>query len=545
MRGWLSSLAKDRRGGVSILMAGGMIMLLASAALGVDTASYFLEKRRLQGVADAAAIAAADTPYAATSAAQRAIDVNRPAVTRLVQAEGGSYDRDAGSSIDERFVTGSAVANAARVTVEGQVDTIFGRALGVGPRIPIRASATAARVDTAAISIGSRLASLDGGIANALLSGLTGSDLQLSVMDYNSLAGAQTELLQTLTGLRTRIGFDVATFGNVLAADVQIADVVTAMAGATSDLGAAAALRALANRLPDRKVKLGDLIDLGLLDDASAPDPARPIRVGTLALLREAVIVGGAARQMKLDLSPGIPGLLRTRYRIEIGERPNSSPWLSVGRAGEVTVRTAQARVQLDTTLASIPLGLGAIELPIVVEAASAEATLTRIDCSRATGPAATLSATPSIGTLAIADIDDRKFGDFTTALTLRPATILRVPLVSVKAYAAVKLGGATAQTVAFSAADVANHTAKTVRTTDLTSGIAASLVRDVRLDVSVLGLFLPVGPIVSAVGSVLALAAPALDTLIAGTTALLGVGLGEADLWVDGVRCGAPVLVA
>jgi uncharacterized membrane protein len=119
------------------------------------------------------------------------------------------------------------------------------------------------------------------------------------------------------------------------------------------------------------------------------------------------------------------------------------------------------------------------------------------------------------------------------------------VPLVSVKAYAAVKLGGVSAQTVAFSAIDVANHTAKTVRTTDLTSGIAASLVRDVRLDVSVLGLFLPVGPIVSAVGSVLTLAAPALDALIAGTTALLGIGLGEADLWVDGVRCGAPVLVA
>jgi uncharacterized membrane protein len=45
-------------------------------------------------------------------------------------------------------------------------------------------------------------------------------------------------------------------------------------------------------------------------------------------------------------------------------------------------------------------------------------------------------------------------------------------------------------------------------------------------------------------VGTTLSLAAPALDAVIGQVTALAGVRVGEADVWVNGVRCGTPVLV-
>ena len=46
------------------------------------------------------------------------------------------------------------------------------------------------------------------------------------------------------------------------------------------------------------------------------------------------------------------------------------------------------------------------------------------------------------------------------------------------------------------------------------------------------------------AVGGALSLVAPALDGLLMNLTGLLGVGIGEADLRVTGVRCGTAVLV-
>src|SRR3546814_4521395 len=65
---------------------------------------------------------------------------------------------------------------------------IFGRRA-----ITIRRSATAAQTRMASFAIGSRLASIDGGVLNALLSGLTGSRIPLKALDYRPLAGADVD----------------------------------------------------------------------------------------------------------------------------------------------------------------------------------------------------------------------------------------------------------------------------------------------------------------------------------------------------------------
>lgn len=545
MWGAVARLRGDGRGNVSILMAGALIMLSAVSALGIDTASLFLEKRRLQGIADAAAVAAAGDLAAGVLAAERIAARFPGGEARVARVENGRYDADLALAVDRRFSTGVAEPNAARVRVEGGVTTIFGRVLGLQPRVPIAATATAARVDSASFSIGSRLAALEGGLANAVLSGLAGADLQLSTMDYSALASSEVDLLRWLTALRLRSGLDVATFGDLLAANTSLPVAINALADVV-DAPAAAVLRELARRVPARTVRLGDIIDLGPL--AMLPpteDAARPVRVGTLALLREAILIGGKARTVRAALTPALPGLATTRLRLEIGERPAQSPWLAIGRASTVTVRTAQARLWVDATLlAAAPLGLGTIHIPIVSELAQAEARLSALNCSAATGRAATLDVLPSLGQAAIAEVEETTFGTFTTPLSLRPVRIVDASLASVSLWSVVQLGGSTVQQVRFDEGEVTARTVKTVSTTGIVGGVAASLIREADLRVTVLGLGLSGSGIASALGSTLAAAAPSLDALLEAVTATAGLRVGQADVWVNGLRCGAPVLV-
>ncbi|WP_294303170.1 pilus assembly protein TadG-related protein [uncultured Sphingomonas sp.] len=539
LRNW-----RDRRGNISIVMAGGLTMLTAAGALGVDTASLFLERRRVQGIADAAAMAAASAPLTGEDEARAVLAFPANGGTSLVAVIPGRYTADPTIAADARFQTDWIAPDAARVTVEGGADTIFGRALGLGPRVAISATATAARIDTAAISIGTRFAALDGGVANAVLSGLAGSELSLSVMDYNALSSADVDLLTWLDALHGKADLDVGTFGELIAADIRLSDAISALADTTASLHAAQVLRALAGRVADRNVRLRDVIDLGPLAESSSADPKRPITVGALSLLREAILIGGEARALTLDLSPAIPGLTSTRYRLEIGERTNATPWLAVGRARQVTVRTAQARLLLDTRLLNAPLGLGTIRVPIVAELASAEGHLSQVDCSRGTGPAATIDVVPSLGRVAIADIDEGSFSQFTLPLVLRRATVAALPLVSATALADIRLEGTTAQAVRFNADDIAAGRTKSVHTNNIVGGVAASLVRSVDLRVSVLGLGLSAGVLTSTLGNTLSVAAPALDALLDTTLSLAGLQLGEADVKVDALRCGVPLLV-
>lgn len=535
---------RDRRGNVSLIMAGGLTMLTAAGALGVDTANMFLERRRVQGVADAAAMAAANAPLAGQAAARDVLAFPSNGGITLISVVPGRYTADTSIAADARFQPDTVAPDAARVTVEGGTATIFGRALGLEPHVAISATATAARIDTAAISIGSRLAALDGGVANAILSGLAGSDLSLSVMDYDALASADVDLLRWFDALHSKAGLDVGTFGALAATDIRLADAVGALADTTTSQAAASVLRAIAGRVADRTVRLRDVIDLGPLAESIGADPKRPITVSTLSLLREAILIGGEQRQVDVALSPGIAGLAATNYRLEIGERTNSTPWLAVGRAGQVTVRTAQARLLLDTRLVTAPLGLGTIRVPIIAELASAQAQLSRIECSRATGPAATLDVVPSLGRVAIADSDPAAFSDFTTPLTLRRAAVASLPLVSATVLADIRLGGTTAHAVRFTADDIATGQVKSVHTTDIVGGIAESLLRTADIRVSVLGLGLSTGLLTATLANTLTLAAPALDTVLDATLSLAGLRLGQADVKVDGLRCGVPVLV-
>ena len=69
-------------------------------------------------------------------------------------------------------------------------------------------------------------------------------------------------------------------------------------------------------------------------------------------------------------------------------------------------------------------------------------------------------------------------------------------------------------------------------------------LIVDLDLRVELLGLGLPIPGLDGAVSGVIAGAAAPLDQVLTSLLNTLGIGLGQADSWVSGVRCGGAVLI-
>ena len=548
------AFARDERASVSMITAASFIALLGAAALAVDVGSVFLQSRKLQGVADLAAIAAARDIGRATAAAQATADANAGGQPIKIDVVLGSYKADRAIAPSARFQPGATNPSAARVVASSEAKLYFGQLLLGKPTLTINRRATAARADLASFSIGTRLASLQGGLANQLLSGLTGSTVSLSVMDYNALAGAKIDLLQYFDLLRANANLEAASYDEVLATDItsgQALKVLADLLQGNGDIQGASAARKLSVAAGDGEpIKLGALLDLGpysTQDHVSGGSGAK-VELAAQDLASALLVLAGEGRQVKLDLGASVPGLTDIDVWLAIGERPNNSPWMAITREGDVVIRSAQTRLYVKAKALSVLGLLGAqpITLPVLVEAASGEAKLSGMECPETlSAQAATLSVRPSVGRIVIGDIDTTKLNNFKQSLTVSRATVADLLLVKATAKADVQLGGQTWKTARFTRADIQAGAVKTVATDDIAQATVSSLLNNLDLKVDVLGFGLGLGPITAALSGTLGLIAAPLDGVINTLTGLLGVKLGEADVRVNGLRCRDAALVA
>jgi uncharacterized membrane protein len=547
------SFLRDRRGAASIIVASAGAMLLGFAAVAVDLGFVFLQSRQLQGMADLAAMAAArDLPNAraAAEATARANGWNGALTVTVIK---GVYTPNAAVAAGQRFVATEASPNAVRVTLGGQADLFFGRAIVGRESVAINRTGTAARAELAAFSLGSRLASLNGGVANSLLSGLTGSSVSLSVMDYQALVGADVQLFEYIDALRTNLHLEGMSYDKVLATNVSTGKALTVLGTLLDSKGqdrAGAAVRAIAvaagNATPAKLDKLLSLGPYGKQDQVMGGHGAG-VAVSAMDLTNATLQLASGGRQVKLDLGATVPGLADIDVWLAIGERPNNSPWLAIDRDGSVILRTAQARVYLEAKVGTGGLigSLTQLKVPIVVEAASAEAKISALNCAAG---AATLAVRPSIGDVWIGEVDTTKLNDFKTPLAVGTAQLAKLPiLLTITASAHAKLGGTDWQQVNFSSGDIAAGTVKTVSTGDLARTLVASLVGDTSIGVDLLGLGILLGKsaVTATVGNLLGAVAAPLDGVLNSVMTVAGVRLGEADVRVSGLRCKDAVLVA
>lgn len=578
-RPWRSFL-RDRRGNFAVMTALCVPVAVCLAAVAVDEGSLYTERREVQALADLAAITAAANIETAEDAARTALsdnglvaaDTDDPATadtnpgTPRLRVVRGRYTADPSIAASDRFEPDKTPYNAVEVRLQKRGQLFFGSALMAPPTIA--ATAIASTSAQAAFSIGTRLLRLDGGMLNAVLGSLLGTTLSLDVMDYNSLISADVDVLSFLDALATELDLTAGSYDDVLDADATVGQIVAALAKVpgTNARNRLTLQSMAAGATNDLSIPLSHLVDLGSLGRLALGQrsPGLPVEASVMSLVSASAALANRAHQVEVDLGATIPGLTSARLAIAIGEPPQSSPWLSVGEIGTV-VRTAQTRIRL-TASVSIPnpaagggVKLLSVTLPLHVEIAHAEARLTDISCAagRPDRPRVTIAAQPGVATLRLAESPDSGFADFSRPQSFHDATIaevslklllLNLDLLKVNGQAAVEVANLTPTTLTFDSTEIAAAKTKTVSTRNITQSLPLSLVNNLSLSVSALGLGIDVtallGTVKPAVTALLTSVTAPVDTLLYNTLAMLGIGIGQADVRVTGATCGRAVLV-
>lgn len=542
----MRALLHDRRGGVAVMAATAGGLLCALAALVIDVGSVALYARKLQGAADLSALAAARDLDRIQAAAAATAQANVGAGV-TVRAVSGAYVADATVAARDRFTAGATPANAARVTLSGQAPLHFGRWILGKETVAVHRTGTAATTygePLAMFSIGSRLARLDGGLANAVLSGLTGSNVSLTALDYNALAAADVSLLEFSDALAADLGLTVGDYDALMRAEMDTGRALSVLDRVAGDSDGSA-LNKLVQAADGLRLKVGELIGL----EADAPQALRgglDARVSALDLAT-AMLETGGDRQVALDLGAQA-GLADLDVSLAIGERPNGSPWLTVTDTGQPIIRTAQARLYIRARTAQKLSGLAQVNLPILIELAPSEARLEALNC----GPdRVDLGVRPGVARASIGTIDESRLSNFKQALTVSPAVFVSVAgLVTVSGSSEIEAADQGFRTVRFEAAEIEGQAMKTVGSRGFVGGLVASLLGRLDIKVKVIGLGLGLGDLAAALGGLLAPLSPVLDAVVNGLLDALGLKFGEADVRVLGLSCpdaskpATPVLV-
>jgi uncharacterized membrane protein len=555
MRRLLRTFIGDTRGNVAILSAAMLTMMLCLTAFGVDLGRMFADRRKAQGAVDLAAIAAASNLNNAAGAATATIQQNSYPAAAMTNLVVGTYTADPTITPSNRFQPSALTsANAAKVTLTATTPLFFARVFTGTDHFAIQTTAIASQTTLASFAIGSGLLSLNGGLLNQVLGGLLGANISLSAMDYQSLLSANVDVFGFLNALASRANLSAGSYASLLSSSVKIGDFINAMIdtessayGSTS--GAVRALSALAgavNGSPAR-IALGSLFNLGPYSTmALGQKPQIGVAVSAMDLLSATAQVANGQHQVQVGLNVNLPaGIASASVQLAIGERPQGTSWVAVGSQG-ASVHTAQTRLLLTVQL----LGSGsvaAVNLPIYLELASATATLNAISCGYPdiTASTVTLGVTPAVLDSWIGSVSNYDFTNFTTAPNPAPATLVNAVAVSVTGRAHATISNLTPRSVNFTYADIQQQTKKTVDTTDYLASLLSSLVGGLVLDVSVVGLNLGLPSLLQqTVGGIIANAATPVDQLLSGALTTLGLSLGQADVWVTGIRCDGAVLV-
>lgn len=549
------SLWADRSGNMTVLFAMGFAVSALVSAVAVDGASLYHERRMLQNGVDLAALSAAGDPAGAAELARDALIeaglLPAGSSTGLTVVT-GHYDPDPAIPAASRFTPGASPANAVSVSLQRRGQLYFARGWADAPMLG--ASAIASVTPQVSFSLGSRLASLNGGIANAVLNEMLGTSVSLTALDYQNLLDAEVDAFAFLDALAGRLGVTAGSYDDLLALSADHGTLAAALADLLGGVEHTAMVKLAGSAGHNGAVPLAKLLDLGQLGQlAIGSDTGEGLftTISALELLAASAALGDGDRQVSLALTAGIPGLVGITASLAVGEPVQGGGWFAIGGVGTV-VRTAQLRLRLVAEI----LGSGAltgapIRLPLYLELAQAEAMVGAATCPSAISPSGTAAilTRPGALRLMVGEVDGATFGDFNTTPVVGPAKLAEVKLLGltvlkVLASALVEVAQTTPIPLDFSSSDIAGGVVHTARTTTIVTSLTGSLLDNLVLDVPVLGLGLNLTGLATLLDTILSPLTPTLDLVLARLLEALGLSLGEADVTVYGVRCSHPVLV-
>jgi len=554
-----------RGGNIAITTALTAPLVILSLGLGVDFGAMALQKRQAQNAADLAAIVAAARPSDAEEIVAEHFLANnlnilvrrsdglltprgdllaldsrtQPLYDGIAVVERGRYVADPTAAVGQRFVADATPADAVRVVIEEPAKTYFSGLFASAPSLAVRGTASAQKY--AAFSLGSRLASVQDGLANAILGGLLGTKISLKAMDYRALADLDVNLLKTMDTLATDLKLTALTYDELLKTLGKTTGITPNVQAILNTLGKSLGKTALKLRL-ERLAHLGSIGNnlVGSNDNLS-------VTASVLELVNAAAVAANGGNQIAVDLGAGIPGLAEVKLKVAIGEPMVDTPAIRVGGVNSM-VRTAQTRLTLDTSINGLAILAGLkIHVPLYIEVASAEARLADIRCTGHGSADATVAVdvVPAVAEVALGDVNPNAFQNFSSTPRVTETRIVDSLLLKIWAKAHVTAANLQPTRMSFSASEIAAHQLKTVSTRNTLTSLVTTLLKNLDLRIDLLGLPLATNANVqSALASALAPVTAPIDELLYNTLLLLGMRVGEADVRVSAVRCSNPVLV-
>lgn len=436
-------------------------------------------------------------------------------------------------------------------------------AAGLFSALPASAACT---TTGACITAGPRLASVDTGksaLLGPLLGGMLGSGVSLNAVDWNALAGGDLNLLNTLKVLQTQL--NLSSPAQVLGANLTLAQIATALAAeaqAEAKPQLAGALSGLASQLNGvgATVRLGDLLqlstDTGSLGTTTVN--ALDMFTGLVQLYNRRNVL---TTPTPIGISGGALGALGIVNSLQLYAQVIEPPVYVCGPAGSRFYSAAiRLKLKLDlVTLAPVTdtlVGLGLLrsaslaigKLDVYVDVARGEGSLTAVD---AAAKAVTLQVAPGVADIYIGSIDDSVFfnrsrsiqnsdvafgtiGGLQATLALGLASV-DVPI-RVKSIVRGQAPFSTSVTMSGSFPQTRTVSTSAVFVTNA----ANSLVNNLQIDsMPLLGLLQGVvEPLVKTLvtKTVTPLIAPILSGVVDPLLKLLGIGLGQVVVTVEGI---------
>ena len=366
LRGPRLCTLRSQRGAIGLMAAVTLGVVLLFMLLVVDSGRLYLEQRKLQRVADVAVLEAVSrggnclatgtttaSTYAIASATRNSFT---PGSTQTLSATCGTLVT--GSDKLRTFSADASKSDAIRViattvvptSVAGGLWNLFSNGtFGFNTQLTASAVGASPSATLAQISIRSTLVPIttnaEAAVLNAVIGGLAGGSLNLSVAGWNGLINSDINLLSYLNQLAIDLKLTAGDYTSLLAAKttltqlIQTAATVMDMNGATVDVKAALLGLQTAVKLNPAVVTLGDLLKLNTGNSTAGLDANLQLVQMIQALLQ----VANANNAVALTLPVNIPGVLSVNVRLKVIEPPQFS---IVGDPSKQTlqVRTAQIR---------------------------------------------------------------------------------------------------------------------------------------------------------------------------------------------------------
>ncbi|WP_368491648.1 pilus assembly protein TadG-related protein [Pseudomonas sp. Hg5Tf] len=367
-----------QRGAIGLIAALTLAMGLLFMLMVIDTSRLYLEQRRLQRIADMAALEAAGQSAVCSGVGPRADALARSSAAR------NGFDAGAGQTLDTACGALQTGANslrsfkvdvvrneAIRVIATAQVTTSVaagvqalasGKALPDATTLSARAIAATPKPPQAILRIGSTLAKVDSrqsALLSALLNPL-GSHVNLDLLGWQGLADTQINLLSYLDQLAIDVRVSAGDYQQLLRADATASQLIDAAAKVLQQGGAAVEVATNLGKLAvgadnTRVLHLGDILDLQSGTTQAGLDTSLQV----LDLVQSVILLSTKDSAAVVEMPIDLLGLAKGKIRLKVIE-PQQISAIGNPQTDQIKVHTAQVRalISLDLPVLSTVTGL-------------------------------------------------------------------------------------------------------------------------------------------------------------------------------------------